>query len=1196
MDAEQERAVRFFERGDRRAYEEIVQRHARFVYNIALGVLHDRGHAEDATQETFLTLLRGSASFEPTGSFRGFIGKIAFHTSLNALQSVKARRRRETLAAQGRAMEERSMSASEEAQTKEVREQVRRLPLQLRIPLSMKYFQKATTREIAEVVGVSKSTVSNRLTEAKERLKTSLAQMGLASLVPSLDMTLGAIEAEEVSAVLLKSLNALTAKGVAVAVAKTGFLSTGPKVGVAVAVVLLAVLSTVVYIVATAPSPSAASFLSVTKADQPAKTARERNPEQERGAPPAALEAKSSEPSPAPGGIAGRVMHAVTQKPVPGAKALLTFPSQNADTIEIPESGAFRMQGVAAGSGYRLTVEAQGFRTWESAGLTVPAGRVLDLGEIQLDPLPPVLQVRVSDAWTRPVPSAKVRLVRQRTYRPRDHAAWLHAICPPEEVVWKGSTGPNGTVDVISNRIPDGAYVLRASSPGLGTANVQGIKVSEGLADRNVHVALQTAVSLWGKVLDEKDRPLEGAWVRAAKSEDGFYYARTDMFGTFRFADLLWTRYKLVAGAQGRSTVETQWFEVPFWVPPEGIVLRLEKGFTVQGKVLDASTGEPVPGATVGALQMKHGQVVDRTTCRGVYGGMAGIGTDATGYGRTRTDVEGNFVIMSLAPGTYRVLAHAPGCDPTHETATGKSGQTVNLELTLQQGLTITGRVIEKGTGRPVPDARVEVKVRDERFAMGGGKVVAHAGPDGFYTLRGVPVTMYRLPKPKREDAPIQTDSEALRKKIEKKARDRYLAAMKEWEKTTECRRVVIAAYRIGFFRLKGKTEEVALGTQRLSNVDLTLTPMQKVSGLVVDAGQRPVTGAEIRMKLILERDSKRGIRSLWTNYAELLWNLRESEHRAFTDNEGRFSLPVYPGTAHNVWAFHKDFAYGYLFVEKVKPNDNLSGKRIVLHKGGRIEGVITDAKGSPVPFRAISYLYLGQGKRQNSIVLADRDKYFTPVYTDKGGRFAMSKLREGTWEVQAYSLRTQKKLTRRVEVREGETAQMAFQLGTTVGIRGTVTDAGGKPLRQVLVDLGGKDVFERVWTDAKGRFTVLGLEEGARYNLNIWGPEVCSKRMKDVPAGTEDLQVVLQRAEVVKGRLVDSEGRPVYKGSVRLVSDTGHTQLTTGPNGGFYFPRLKPGWYKIIAWSPNHKRQTSGPVRSGGPERRVMLEKERKR
>jgi len=223
MDADQERAVRFFERGDRRAYEEIVQCHARFVYNIALGVLHDRGHAEDATQETFLTLLRGSVSFETTGSFRGFIGKIAFHTSLNALQSIKARRRRETLAAQGRAMEERSMSASEEAQREEVREQVDRLPLQLRIPLSLKYFQKATTREIAEVVGVSKSTVSNRLTEAKERLKTTLAQMGLASLVPSLDITLGAIEAEEVSAVLLKSLNALTAKGVAVAVAKTGF-------------------------------------------------------------------------------------------------------------------------------------------------------------------------------------------------------------------------------------------------------------------------------------------------------------------------------------------------------------------------------------------------------------------------------------------------------------------------------------------------------------------------------------------------------------------------------------------------------------------------------------------------------------------------------------------------------------------------------------------------------------------------------------------------------------------------------------------------------------------------------------------------------------------------------------------------------------------------------------------------------------
>src|SRR2546423_6187483 len=49
--------------GDRKAFEWLYQRYSRLVFGLALRRLGDRGHAEDAVQETFTSIWRSASSY-----------------------------------------------------------------------------------------------------------------------------------------------------------------------------------------------------------------------------------------------------------------------------------------------------------------------------------------------------------------------------------------------------------------------------------------------------------------------------------------------------------------------------------------------------------------------------------------------------------------------------------------------------------------------------------------------------------------------------------------------------------------------------------------------------------------------------------------------------------------------------------------------------------------------------------------------------------------------------------------------------------------------------------------------------------------------------------------------------------------------------------------------------------------------------
>ncbi len=69
--------------GNRAALEALVQRHQRWIYNIALRMFHHPQDAEDATQEILLKAFTHLASFEGRSSFRTWLYRIVVNHVLN---------------------------------------------------------------------------------------------------------------------------------------------------------------------------------------------------------------------------------------------------------------------------------------------------------------------------------------------------------------------------------------------------------------------------------------------------------------------------------------------------------------------------------------------------------------------------------------------------------------------------------------------------------------------------------------------------------------------------------------------------------------------------------------------------------------------------------------------------------------------------------------------------------------------------------------------------------------------------------------------------------------------------------------------------------------------------------------------------------------------------------------------------------
>ncbi len=170
--------------GDEAAFTELVHRHEHRVYTLALRMLHNPADAEDALQETFISVLHGLKNFRGESTFATWLYRIAYNATLMRLRKPPAAASLDAViendeSAMPRELADWSHGPEAALLNKETREAmdtaVATLPETLRSVFLLRDVDGLSTEEVATVLNISTNAAKVRLHRARLALRDKLS-------------------------------------------------------------------------------------------------------------------------------------------------------------------------------------------------------------------------------------------------------------------------------------------------------------------------------------------------------------------------------------------------------------------------------------------------------------------------------------------------------------------------------------------------------------------------------------------------------------------------------------------------------------------------------------------------------------------------------------------------------------------------------------------------------------------------------------------------------------------------------------------------------------------------------------------------------------------------------------------------------------------------------------------------------------
>jgi RNA polymerase sigma-70 factor (ECF subfamily) len=168
--------VRRCREGDRAAFERIVVRYQKPVFNAALRLLRDPEDARDVAQTTFLKVFEHLADYDPSFKFYSWIYRIAVNEALDALASRKT--------CEGLNGEEADEApgpdrqAEGEQTSRAIEEALMRIKPELRAVVVLRHFMHLSYQDMSDILLLPEKTVKSRLYSARQLLRDHLIQRG----------------------------------------------------------------------------------------------------------------------------------------------------------------------------------------------------------------------------------------------------------------------------------------------------------------------------------------------------------------------------------------------------------------------------------------------------------------------------------------------------------------------------------------------------------------------------------------------------------------------------------------------------------------------------------------------------------------------------------------------------------------------------------------------------------------------------------------------------------------------------------------------------------------------------------------------------------------------------------------------------------------------------------------------------------
>ncbi|MEW6380207.1 MAG: carboxypeptidase regulatory-like domain-containing protein [bacterium] len=510
------------------------------------------------------------------------------------------------------------------------------------------------------------------------------------------------------------------------------------------------------------------------------------------------------------GSVSGKITSKVDGKPVANAE-VVCFKGTSGYFMSTPAvskaDGTYRISGLEPGTYIPLVQYAPGFKgayypntqDQEQAGeIQVEEGKETGSVNLQLTPTggKGIIRGRIIDK-TSGLPVAGIQVNLNKSYY--DSANPIPLPLPVVDPVPFPEPGKavimRNRADAVSGAAPVNA-VSSASAPQTGYATSgaatttagpeilsSGMAVTVTASDEPAISPLSSTSALlgyaapYGMVSSPLDSPVSSRSYLPSLDYPRFKPVLTDEQGRFEFTGLENGSYELNIYDMSGKYLGTRYPEYPRgnwseYTPDylelsaqqpsiEGIEIALQKGGTLEGKVMAGST--PLAGISVSVISSGTGY-------KGAYGYPLYASSYYYGGGsQDMTDTDGEFVIRGLAEDGYMVLAvsqtgthnYLPtfcldqnAGEETPRTFKVTPGSTTSgIVITMKPGASISGRVVDKA-GRPLAGIMMSADPEDYSsynpekwgdsyyYASSTNAVTAQ---DGTYTLAGLSKGTYIL-------------------------------------------------------------------------------------------------------------------------------------------------------------------------------------------------------------------------------------------------------------------------------------------------------------------------------------------------------------------------------------------------------------------------------------------------------------------
>ena len=187
-DLKERELIRKAKQGDMLAFEELILKHEKIVYNVALRMMNHSEDAKDISQEVFLKAYRSLVNFDERSAFSTWLYRITHNTCIDEMRKRKGKQSysleeeleneegsmQRQIADEGDTPEE---SLLRQEQKSEILQALDTLSEEHKAAIILRDVKGLSYEEIAEILELSLGTVKSRISRARNQLKIEILKI-----------------------------------------------------------------------------------------------------------------------------------------------------------------------------------------------------------------------------------------------------------------------------------------------------------------------------------------------------------------------------------------------------------------------------------------------------------------------------------------------------------------------------------------------------------------------------------------------------------------------------------------------------------------------------------------------------------------------------------------------------------------------------------------------------------------------------------------------------------------------------------------------------------------------------------------------------------------------------------------------------------------------------------------------------------